>query len=381
LKILHFSDTHLGYNELDKVSTITGINLREQDFYDSFTRVIDEALRIKPDVIVHSGDFFHRPSPANRPMIFALEQLIRISEAGIPFVVIAGNHETPKTVYTSPILKAFRTIKGVYPIFGQFYETAQFGDLVVHGLPHINDDKVLREEMDKISPVEGKFNIMMLHTSIGKEYLMEEYGEQLYPKERLELLNKFDYVALGHWHNFQKISKLKNGWYSGSTERMSDTEAGKEKGYCILHLEKGKVCEPAFFPIKARPWFRLDLKKCHEKELEELEKELKDFIANTDVKDAVLSIYFQDIKVSQSIQLTNRHIHEMVTDAAHVHVKRKFKDDYDNSIGLPQQTESLDDLLTQFIADEYPDETIAKPLMNKAKMYFDLFESGEYRNR
>lgn len=381
MKILHFSDTHLGYNELDKVSTITGINLREQDFYDSFTRVIDEALRIKPDVIVHSGDFFHRPSPANRPMIFALEQLIRISEAGIPFVVIAGNHETPKTVYTSPILKAFRTIKGVYPIFGQFYETAQFGDLVVHGLPHINDDKVLREEMDKISPVEGKFNIMMLHTSIGKEYLMEEYGEQLYPKERLELLNKFDYVALGHWHNFQKISKLKNGWYSGSTERMSDTEAGKEKGYCILHLEKGKVCEPAFFPIKARPWFRLDLKKCHEKELEELEKELKDFIANTDVKDAVLSIYFQDIKVSQSIQLTNRHIHEMVTDAAHVHVKRKFKDDYDNSIGLPQQTESLDDLLTQFIADEYPDETIAKPLMNKAKMYFDLFESGEYRNR
>ena len=380
MKILHFSDTHLGYSELDKIGS-SGINLREQDFYDSFTQVIDEALRIKPDVISHSGDFFHRPSPANRPMIFALEQLIRISEAGIPFVVIAGNHETPKTVYTSPILKAFRTIKGVYPIFSQYYETVELGDLVVHGLPHINDDKVLREEMDKINPDENKFNIMMLHTSIGKEYLMEEYGEQLYPKERLELLNKFDYVALGHWHNFQKISKLKNGWYSGSTERMSDTEAGKEKGYCILNLEKGKICEPDFFPIKAREWYRLDIKKCNEKELEELELELKEFVEKTDIKEALLSIYFKDIKVSQSIQLTNRHIHELMPDAAHIHVKRKFKDDYDNSIGMQQQTESLDDLLTNFIADEYPDEKIAKPLIEKAKLYFDLFETGEYRNR
>ncbi len=380
MKILHFSDTHLGYNELDKIGT-TGINLREQDFYDSFTQVIDQALEIKPDVIIHSGDFFHRPSPANRPMIFALEQLMRLSQAGIPMVVIAGNHETPKTIYTSPILKAFRTIKGIYPIFNQVYETVELGELVVHGLPHINDGKVQLEEMNKICPVEGKFNIIMLHTSIGKEYLMEEYGEQLYPKERLELLDQFDYVALGHWHNFQKVSKLKNGWYSGSTERMSDTEAGKEKGYCILDLEESKTKEPVFHPINARPWHRLDLKNCDQKEIEDLQKEIEDFAEQTELEESILSIYFQDIKVSQSIQITNRQLHELMPNVAHIHVKRKFKNDYQVDLGMDTQSESLDELLCRFIADEYPDKTMADPLVNKARLYFDLFESGEYRNR
>ena len=380
MKILHFSDTHLGYNELDKIGS-SGINLREQDFYDSFTQVIDQALDIKPDVIIHSGDFFHRPSPANRPMIFALEQLMRLSQAGIPLVVIAGNHETPKTIYTSPILKAFRTIKGIYPIFNQQYETVELGDLVVHGLPHINDTKVQLEEMNKISPVEGKFNIMMLHTSIGKEYLMEEYGEQLYPKERLELLDQFDYVALGHWHNFQKVSKLKNGWYSGSTERMSDTEAGKEKGYCILDLEKDKTKEPVFYPVNARSWYRLDLKNCDQKEIEELQNEIEQFAEQTELEGSILSIYFQDIKVAQSIQITNRQLHELMPNVAHIHVKRKFKDDYQAELGMHNQSESLDELLSRFIADEYPDKTIAQPLVNKARLYFDLFESGEYRNR
>ena len=380
MKILHFSDTHLGYNDLDKISS-GGINLREQDFYDSFTEVIDQAIEIKPDLIIHSGDFFHRPSPANRPMIFVLEQLIRLSEAGIPLVVIAGNHETPKTVYTSPILKAFRTVKGIYPIFNQAYETIEFGELVVHGLPHINDDKVLRAEMDKIKPVKGKFNIIMLHTSIGKEYIMEEYGEQLYPRERLELLNQFNYVALGHWHNFQKVTKLKTAWYSGSTERMSDTEAGKDKGYCIIHLEKDKAVEPEFVAIKARPWLRLDLKNCHEKEINVLEAEIKTFADQSDTKDALLSIYFQDIKVTQSVQLTNRHIYEVLPNAAHIHVKRKFVDDYQNELGMQQQTESLDDLLGNFISDEYSDKAVAKSLIKKAKLYFELYETGEYRNR
>ena len=136
MKILHFSDTHLGYHDLDKISS-TGINLREQDVYDAFEKTIDAALETRPDLIIHSGDFFHRPSPANRPMIFALEQLARLSAVNIPIVVIAGNHETPKTIFTSPILKAFRAIPNVFPIFQQKYETIEFGNVVIHGLPHI----------------------------------------------------------------------------------------------------------------------------------------------------------------------------------------------------------------------------------------------------
>ncbi|MFT4664021.1 MAG: exonuclease SbcD [Polaribacter sp.] len=380
MTILHFSDTHLGYNELDRV-TANGVNLREQDFYDSFTQVIDEAIERRPDVVIHSGDFFHRPSPANRPMIVALEQVQRLSNEGIPIVIIAGNHETPRTIYTSPILQAFRAIKGVYPIFNQSYEQIEIGDLFVHGLPHINDGKVLLEEMDRMKAVPGKLNIMMLHTSIGKEYLMEEYGEQLYPKERMDVLNEFDYVALGHWHNFQKVSKLTNGWYSGSTERMSDTEAGKEKGYCMLNLEKGKVCPPEFIPIKTRNWFRLDIKDCHEKEVEAIEEELVAYTENNVLTEGLLNLYLHDIKTTQSIILSNRKVYELMPEAVHIQVKRTFMTELNQFDYQQQEHESLEKQMTSFISEEFPDEATANTIAEKAQEYFDLYETGEYKNR
>ncbi len=373
MKILHFSDTHLGFNDLDKVGP-NGVNLREQDFYDSFKFVIDQAIEIKPDLLIHSGDFFHRPSPPNRPMIFALEQLHRLAAVNIPIVIIAGNHETPKTIYTSPILKAFSTIKGVYPVFGQGYQMTDFGEVIIHGLPHINDERVLLDEMDKIAPIPGKFNIILLHTSIGKRYIMEEFGEQLYPPERLELLNKFDYVALGHWHNFQKVSILEKAWYVGSTERMSDTEAGKDKGFCTLILEKNQPVNPVFHPVPARPWFRFDIKKCEEKTVEEIEKELVELAASQPHENAIISLYFHQIQNLQSIALTQRKLEIIFEEALQVHGKRIFSssDREHDTQRWSNSGKSTTELLADFIKEQ--SEEKADGLIEKAKGYFDTWE-------
>ena len=375
MKVLHFSDSHLGYTDLDKIGQ-NGVNLREQDFYDAFEYVIDQAIDLKPDVIVHSGDFFHRPSPANRPMIFALDQLRRLNDANIPIVVIAGNHETPKTIYTSPILKAFRNIPGVYPIFNQAYETVEIGDLVVHGLPHINDLKVQLEEMDKIKVVNGKKNIIMLHTSIGRSYIMEEYGEQLFPPDRMNLLDQFDYVALGHWHNFKKVSSLKTAWYSGSTERLSDTEAGKEKGYCILDFAKKEV-EPEFIPIPARPWYKIKIDKCHEKTVEEIEAGLLEAIQAIDIQDAILSIHFNDISPLKSISLSRRRIHEMVPGPVYIGIRRHFIEMNGEGVKHMEKTEKLDKLFELFIKDKVDGEERGQRLLTKARHYFNEIDSGK----
>ena len=387
MKIIHFSDTHLGYHDLDKVSS-TGINLREQDVYDAFKKTIDAALEIQPDLIIHSGDFFHRPSPANRPMIFALEQLARLSTANIPIVVIAGNHETPKTIFTSPILKAFRSIPNVYPIFQQKYETAEFGDVVIHGLPHINDNKVELEEMDKIQPVKGKFNILMLHTSIGKSFMMDEYGEKLYPPERLELLNEFDYVSLGHWHDYQKVSKLKTAWYSGSTERMSETEAKSEKGFCIINLpdrptslRSEKKVEPEFVTIPTRLWEVVEIKNCKNKSIQEIEAELFALAKRPELKDAILSIHLQDIEPIQSVELSSRKIYSMIPDPVHINIHRKFVVKESQKAGFQNKSESLVSLMRGFIKEEIDDKEKAKELSNKAHYYFEIYETGEYKNR
>ena len=381
MKILHFSDTHLGYHDLDKVSP-TGINLREQDVYDAFEKTIDAALKIQPDLIIHSGDFFHRPSPANRPMIFALEQLSRLSAANIPIVVIAGNHETPKTIFTSPILKAFRSIPNVHPIFQQQYETVEFDEVVIHGLPHINDNKVELEEMDKIQIVEGKFNILMLHTSIGKSYMMDEYGEKLYPPERLELLNQFDYVSLGHWHDYQKVSKLETAWYSGSTERMSETEAKSEKGFCILNFEKkGKKVEPEFITIPTRLWEVVEIKDCKNKSIQEIEEELFALAKKPELKDAIVSIHLVDIQPIQSVELSTRKINSMIPDPVHINIHRKFVVKENQKAGFQNKSESLVSLMRGFIKDEIDDKEKAEQLSEKAHYYFEIYETGEYKNR
>ncbi len=378
---MHFSDTHLGYSDLDKL-TADGTNQREQDMYEAFRYVIDQTITLKPDVVVHSGDFFHRPSPPNRPMIFALEQLKRLSVADIPIIIIAGNHSTPRTIYTSPILQAFRTIEGVYPIFGQAYERFEFGDLAVHGLPHINDENVLHAQMDRIQPVKGMFNILMLHTSIGQRFMMEEYGEQLFPEERISLLDRFDYVALGHWHNFQKVKKLKTGWYSGSTERMSDTEAGKTKGFCTIELGKKKIVQPSFHPIPARPWNRLDIGQCEQKSILEIEQELIDWVAQQDsLEGSLLSLYFHNVQGLQALNLPNHRIAELIPGPLHIYIKRNFANDLSARQSISPQTESMDQLISSFINEHVEDKELAKRLAQKANYYFDLYESGEYKNR
>jgi DNA repair exonuclease SbcCD nuclease subunit len=134
LKILHFSDTHLGFNDLDILND-ENINQREADFYDAFSQVIKEIELNKPDYIIHTGDLFHRASPSNRAITFALEQFKIIEALKIPFILIAGNHSTPRTDLSSPILKIFHSFKNIYVSYNQEYKKVVFKDVVFHTLP------------------------------------------------------------------------------------------------------------------------------------------------------------------------------------------------------------------------------------------------------
>ena len=103
MKIIHFSDTHLGFSDLD-VTNANGVNQREADFYEAFKDVIEAIILQMPDYVIHTGDLFHRASPSNRAITFVLTQLKRLEKLHIPLIIIAGNHSTPRTTTSSPIL-------------------------------------------------------------------------------------------------------------------------------------------------------------------------------------------------------------------------------------------------------------------------------------
>ncbi len=373
MHILHFSDTHLGYQAFERVND-AGINAREQDVYDAFERVVDRILDLKPDLVIHSGDFFHRPSPSNRALTFGLEQLRRIGQADIPIVIIAGNHETPKTIYNSPILRALRTLDHVFPIFGEQWETVEFGNVAVHGVPHINDNRTLLSELERLEPIPDKFNVLMLHTSLGKRYLMEEYGEQVFPAEFETKLAGFQYISLGHWHDRQAVGLHPCAWYSGSTERFSDTEISSEKGFLLLDVHPDLSCSVTFEPIATRSWLRWERNACHEVSAVELEAELAIFKENNDCKDAIISLTFNDIRPEQTLEMGNLRLRQLFPDAFQLIPKRKTFSDRTFVHGIEaHQFESLDKVFAEYLKSKYPeDSALAAQLVERAGLYFNL---------
>ena len=373
MKILHFSDTHLGYQAFDRV-TDAGINAREQDVYDAFERVTDRILEIRPEIVIHSGDFFHRPSPSNRALTFGLEQLRRISRTGIPIVIISGNHETPKTIYNAPILRALRTLEHVYPVFGVQKETFEFGNIAIHGVPHINDNRLLMQELERLEPIPGKFNILMLHTSLGKRYLMEEYGEQMFPAEFESKLGDFQYIALGHWHDKQAVGLHPCAWYSGSIERFSDTEIGTEKGFLLLDIQADNTCKLNFEAITTRPWLKWEHHACHEVSAVELEAALETFKAQNQTADAIISLTFNDIRPEQTLELGNLRLRQIFPEAFQLIPKRKTFSDRAFVRGIEaNQFDSLDKVFADYLRSKYPEnESMVEKLVERAGRYFNL---------
>lgn len=321
MKLVHFSDTHLGFNDLDIVDE-NGINQREADFYNAFTQVIDRILELKPDYVLHTGDLFHRPHPSNRAISFCLLELKRLSSAKINTIIIAGNHSTPRTKSSSPILAALQTLDYVYPVFEERYEAVSFDDVVFHCIPHIHDENANLQAIEQCeaSLSTGKKNIMLLHSSVGNAYMMEEYGERVYPKDKEPLFAKMDYVALGHWHGFGKVGKHENVYYAGSTERTSSADARNEKGFAVVEL--GSSLGVSLETVSLRPSHRITVDASLQvdifTQLENIAKEL-----NT--KGALLYITLENLGVAQSIDITNKNIESVFSDALSVQVQRKFK--------------------------------------------------------
>jgi exonuclease SbcD len=71
---------------------------------------------------------------------------------------------------------------------------------------------------------------------------------------------RWDYVALGHVHKHQNLTKGQAGLppvvYSGSIERIDFGEEGDPKGFCWLELERGNV-NWEFIKLDARPFVTL----------------------------------------------------------------------------------------------------------------------------
>ena len=367
MNIIHFSDTHLGFNDLDILND-ENINQREADFYDAFSQVVEHIKIIKPDYIIHTGDLFHRSSPSNRAITFALEQCKIIDALDIPFIIIAGNHSTPRTNLSSPILKIFDNFKNIYTSYSQAYKKIEFTDVVFHTLPHMNDDTKALEQIElcesNIDP--KKKNIMMMHCSVGAWYLMQEFGEWVYPTDKEYIFEKMDYVALGHWHGFGKVGKHENVYYSGSTERTSINDKRNSKGFIELSLKDSLELNYKEINIRAIVSKEIDC-EAYESSLELLDA--------YDTKDAIVEVKLKNLTALQSIDIQNSEIKELFGKAMSVSIKREFKRDANETEVVDAEAISLEEFFLEHIKEDANTEEFDR-LKGKVQELFAHYEES-----
>ena len=241
--IAHLADLHLGYRAYHRLAP-GGVNQRERDVADAAATALHQVVEARPDLVLVAGDVFHTVRPSNSAIMDGFRQFTRL-RAGlpdVPVVMIAGNHDSPRSVDTGSILRLLAEIPDVHVVDdGAEHVRLERLDASVLCLPHA---ALVGDELPDIAAdPEAGTNILMLHgtlsgAGIDAELLrMVEYGGAHLDRSDLDE-EAWDYVALGHYHTALRIAA--NIWYPGATERTATNiwaEADTRKGWVLYDTE------------------------------------------------------------------------------------------------------------------------------------------------
>ncbi len=262
------------------------------DVQEAYGRAVDAVLERDVDLVIHSGDVFDSVRPATHVIIGFLKQTARITaRADVPYLVIAGNHETPRLRTTTAALE-YANLVNAYSAHGFEidYEPIEVGDVVVGVtlVPHgaVGTTGAVTPERD------ADINILVTHGLVPNlEARQHEMGEANLPSGMLE--GAFDYIALGHYHDFHKHNE--NSYYSGATERFSFGEVASQPGFAIVDFDGGGV-SVEHVKIEARPMIDLPFIRARDLDAQELTDEIRHQTENADLDDAIVRLRVYDVR-------------------------------------------------------------------------------------
>lgn len=271
MKILHTSDLHIG-------KYIGTYDLKEDTEY-VLNQVVDTAIRERVEVVLISGDVFDRPNPSEEAIKMYVSFLKELLDKNIKVIAISGNHDSGIR------LSAYKEILGKgYFVEGEFNSPMrkvslndEYGPVNFYMLPFFTpfivksnlklekglenydlamDEIIKRENIDT-----SQRNIILAHQFVAgfkfggseEDFSYSNGDEKNVAGVGIISLDKFqdfDYVALGHIHKPQKISR-ETIRYSGSLLKYKTSEIdGPDKSVVIIDLkEKGNI-EVKLDPIK-----------------------------------------------------------------------------------------------------------------------------------
>lgn len=263
MKFFHLSDLHIGLRLLNR-------DLSEDQAY-ILKRIQELAVKEKPDAIVIAGDIYDKAVPSAEA-VELFDHFIAGLSASLPemtVMLISGNHDSGSR------LNCFRSIlsgRNLYMIglpprteeehIEKVTLTDSFGEVDFYLLPFVRpsmvrqitgtDDKgnglsyhdTLRRLLDREQIDFSRRNVLVSHQfylPAGKEAdQVERMDSEVrtvgnIDEVRGEILQDFDYAALGHIHKPMQVGS-EFCRYCGTPLACSVSEAGQKKGIVVVEL-------------------------------------------------------------------------------------------------------------------------------------------------
>lgn len=263
MRIVHIADLHLG-KTLFEIPLITD----QRQWLFSLAEMLRE---LKADVLVIAGDVYQRSVPSTEAVTLLddfLNEVVRGQQ--LPVLMISGNHDSGERLgfasrlfeesglYVSGSVRqklktvtlqdAFGAVNFVLlPYFEPYPIKKLFDDENIKTM----NDAFARIYKESIEPILNEAlpqtrNVLVAHGFFGRDAALASFSDSersVGGSELMDstLLERFDYVALGHLHAPQTAG-APHIRYAGSSLKYSLSEAAQHKSFTVIDLrEKGSI--------------------------------------------------------------------------------------------------------------------------------------------
>ncbi|MBR3267881.1 MAG: exonuclease SbcCD subunit D [Oscillospiraceae bacterium] len=255
MRFLHIADLHIG-KVLHRHSL-----LPDQKYI--LQQILQIAKEQKADAVLIAGDVYQRNSPSPEAMTLFSNFLTELASLSCPCYIISGNHDSPERIaYLSPLAEQSGIhIAGINAGTVYTYPVKDiYGELNIHLLSYCTPAHVRQkypEYADQIRSYEDAVRIVLrehpVDNSVRNVLVCHQFltGAQTCDSEELaiggldnisaSLFHDYDYVALGHLHGRQFVSR-ETIRYAGSPLKYSFSELTQKKTVTLVDCcEKGHI--------------------------------------------------------------------------------------------------------------------------------------------
>lgn len=346
MELVHFADLHIGMENYGRLDPATGVNTRVRDFLERLDEVVEYSLNCEVDLVIFAGDAYKTRDPNPTYQRAFARRVKRLADAGIPVLLLVGNHDLPTMPQRASTVDIFHTL-GVPNVYvgreeGLFRIPTRHGPVQVAVVPfpvrqrlltHEEfrglsleqlDEAVRRIVTENIQALAQQVDptvpaVLVAHLSVSGATYSSERGVMI-GRDTVVPLSAladptWDYVALGHIHKHQSLNgdRYPPVVYSGSLERIDFGEEREPKGFCRVQLRRGETTW-RFVEVAARRFVTISADLRRE---DDPLAALRRIVAGHDFRDAIVRVQLR-LHPEQEQLVRDADVRSLLAEAAFV---------------------------------------------------------------